>query len=39
MEITSPEIYEMYMRYITGCADRYRSGKIDVVQISLRKTE
>jgi len=37
MEITSPETYEMYMRYITGCADRYRSSKLDVVQISLQK--
>src|SRR5581483_4214196 len=33
IQITSPEIYEMYMRYLTGCAERYRSGKIDVVQI------
>ncbi len=38
IELTSPEIYDMYMHYITGCADRYRSGKIDVVQISLRKS-
>jgi cyclopropane-fatty-acyl-phospholipid synthase len=37
IELTSPEIYDMYLHYITGCADRYRSGKIDVVQISLVK--
>ena len=35
--LTSPETYDMYMHYVTGCADRYRCGKIDVVQISLAK--
>jgi cyclopropane-fatty-acyl-phospholipid synthase len=39
IELTSPEIYQMYMRYITGCADRYRCGKLDVVQISLEKRD
>jgi len=37
MEITSPEIFETYMRNLTGCADRYRSGKIAGVQSSLRR--
>jgi cyclopropane-fatty-acyl-phospholipid synthase len=37
IELTSPETYDMYMHYVTGCADRYRCGKIDVVQISLEK--
>jgi cyclopropane-fatty-acyl-phospholipid synthase len=37
IELTSPDTYDMYMRYITGCAERYRCGKIDVVQISLEK--
>ncbi len=36
--LTSPDTYDMYMHYLTGCADRYRSRKIDVVQISLRRT-
>jgi cyclopropane-fatty-acyl-phospholipid synthase len=35
--LTSQETYDMYMHYLTGCADRYRSGKIDVVQILLEK--
>jgi cyclopropane-fatty-acyl-phospholipid synthase len=30
------EEYERYMRYLTGCARYFRSGNIDVVQISLR---
>jgi cyclopropane-fatty-acyl-phospholipid synthase len=37
IELTSSETYDMYMHYVTGCADRYRCGKIDVVQISLEK--
>ena len=35
--LTSQDTYDMYMHYLTGCADRYRSRKIDVVQISLRR--
>jgi cyclopropane-fatty-acyl-phospholipid synthase len=35
--LTSQDTYDMYMRYLTGCADRYRCGKIDVVQILLEK--
>jgi cyclopropane-fatty-acyl-phospholipid synthase len=37
IELTSAEIYEMYMKYLTGCADYFRAGKIDVVQFSLLK--
>lgn len=37
IELTSQETYDMYMHYLTGCADRYRCGKLDVVQISLEK--
>lgn len=37
--ITSQEIYDMYMRYMTGCAERYRSGKLDLVQLSFKKMD
>jgi cyclopropane-fatty-acyl-phospholipid synthase len=35
--ITSQDTYDMYMHYLVGCRDRYRCGKIDLVQISLKK--
>jgi cyclopropane-fatty-acyl-phospholipid synthase len=37
IELTSPEIYDMYMHYLTGCAERYRNGKLELAQISLFK--
>jgi len=37
IEITSQKIYDIYMRYLTGCAHYFSSGKIDVVQFSLLK--
>ncbi|KAA0023726.1 cyclopropane mycolic acid synthase family methyltransferase [Antrihabitans cavernicola] len=37
VEITSEENYERYMKYLTGCADRFRSGHIDVMQFTLVK--
>jgi cyclopropane-fatty-acyl-phospholipid synthase len=37
IRLTSPDIYDMYMHYISGCANYYRCGKLDVVQISLQK--
>jgi cyclopropane-fatty-acyl-phospholipid synthase len=33
--VTSQETYDMYRHYLTGCADRYRCGKLDVVQIKF----
>ena len=36
---TSPEVYERYMRYLTGCAAYFRSGHIDVMQFTLRSGE
>ena len=38
IRLTSPETYAKYLHYLTGCADRFRSRKLDVVQISLRKS-
>jgi cyclopropane-fatty-acyl-phospholipid synthase len=35
IEIASAEVFDRYMRYLTGCADRFRSGHIDVVQLTL----
>jgi len=35
--IQSEEVYERYMRYLTGCADGFRVGYIDVNQFTLQK--
>lgn len=35
--LTSQETYDIYMKYLTGCADNFRSTHIDIVQFSLRK--
>jgi cyclopropane-fatty-acyl-phospholipid synthase len=37
IELQSREVYERYMRYLTGCAKLFRSGHIDVNQFTLRK--
>jgi cyclopropane-fatty-acyl-phospholipid synthase len=37
IEIQSEEVYERYMKYLTGCADLFRSGHIDVNQFTLQK--
>ena len=34
IELTSQETYEMYMKYLTGCADYFRSGHNDVIQFT-----
>ncbi|MFK7735309.1 MAG: class I SAM-dependent methyltransferase [Pirellulaceae bacterium] len=33
--LTSNEVYERYMKYLTGCADFFRKGNIDVMQFRL----
>jgi len=33
--LTSEATYDIYMRYLTGCADHFRSGHIDVMQFTL----
>ena len=35
--IQSEEVYERYMKYLTGCADGFRTGYIDVNQFTLEK--
>ncbi|WP_343599888.1 cyclopropane mycolic acid synthase MmaA2 [Mycobacterium sp.] len=35
--IQSEEVYERYMRYLTGCANGFRIGYIDVNQFTLAK--
>jgi cyclopropane-fatty-acyl-phospholipid synthase len=37
IEIQSQEVYERYMKYLTGCAKLFRSGYIDVNQFTLKK--
>ena len=36
--IQSEEVYDRYMKYLTGCADLFRNGQIDVVQFTLEKS-
>ena len=35
--IQSEEVYERYMKYLTGCADLFRTGYTDVCQFTLAK--
>ncbi|WP_330229161.1 cyclopropane mycolic acid synthase family methyltransferase [Nocardia sp. NBC_00508] len=35
--IASEEVYERYLKYLTGCAANFRSGHIDVMQFTLVK--
>ena len=35
--IQSEQVYERYMRYLTGCADLFRKGNTDVCQFTLVK--
>lgn len=37
IEIQSEEVYERYMKYLTGCANGFRTGYIDVNQFTLEK--
>ena len=37
VEIQSEEVYQRYMRYLTGCADAFRKGYIDINQFTLAK--
>ncbi|MHC9291070.1 cyclopropane mycolic acid synthase family methyltransferase [Mycobacterium sp. LTG2003] len=36
--IQSEEVYERYMKYLTGCAKLFRRRQVDVVQFTLQKT-
>ena len=35
--IQSEEVYERYMKYLTGCADLFRKGQTDICQFTLEK--
>lgn len=37
ISIQSREVYDRYMRYLTGCADLFRNGNTDVCQFTLVK--
>jgi cyclopropane-fatty-acyl-phospholipid synthase len=37
VEIQSEEVYQRYMKYLTGCANAFRTGYIDVNQFTLGK--
>ena len=37
IEVQSQEVYDRYMRYLTGCADMFRVGYIDVNQFTCEK--
>ena len=37
IELQSQEVYERYMKYLTGCAKLFRAGYIDVNQFTLQK--
>jgi len=37
IEIQSEEVYERYMKYMTGCAGAFRTGYIDCNQFTLEK--
>ena len=37
VEIQSREVYDRYMKYLTGCADLFRDGYTDICQFTLQK--
>jgi cyclopropane-fatty-acyl-phospholipid synthase len=37
IEVQSQEVYDRYTRYLTGCADMFRVGYIDVNQFTCEK--
>lgn len=36
IELTSRAVYDRYRKYLTGCADQFRKGTIDVMQFCMR---
>jgi cyclopropane-fatty-acyl-phospholipid synthase len=36
--IQSEEVYDRYMKYLTGCADLFREGYTDICQFTLQKS-
>jgi cyclopropane-fatty-acyl-phospholipid synthase len=37
VRVASEEVYARYLKYLTGCADHFRSGHLDVMQFTLVK--
>ena len=37
IEIQSEEVYERYIKYLTGCAKVFRAGYVDCNQFTLEK--
>jgi cyclopropane-fatty-acyl-phospholipid synthase len=37
IELQSVEVYDRYMKYLTGCAQMFRRGQVDVNQFTLQK--
>ena len=35
--IQSEEVYDNFMHYLTGCAERFRRGLVNVAQFTLTK--
>ncbi|MDT5177787.1 MAG: cyclopropane-fatty-acyl-phospholipid synthase, partial [Mycobacterium sp.] len=35
--IQSQEVYDRYMRYLTGCAELFTEGYTDICQFTLKK--
>jgi hypothetical protein len=36
-DLSDEEVYERYMKYLTGCAKAFRIGYVDVNQFTLEK--
>ena len=37
IEVQSQEVYDRFMKYLTGCAELFRNGSIDINQFTLEK--
>ncbi len=37
IELTSVTVYDRYQKYLTGCAEQFRKGVIDVMQFCMRR--
>ncbi len=37
IQVQSQEVYDRFMKYLTGCADLFRNGSIDINQFTLEK--
>jgi cyclopropane-fatty-acyl-phospholipid synthase len=38
VELQSQEVYDRYMRYLTGCAELFNEGYTDICQFTLEKS-